>query len=98
MGSAGSDGRVPIGSEGTVPAGSDGTGPTGLDGTRVTGSGGTGPTTPHSTQVTASADPDGGARARGGFDVKVELPLDVEDARPLGAADFRSDADVYVGR
>ncbi|WP_170320989.1 MULTISPECIES: sensor histidine kinase [Streptomyces] len=41
-----------------------------------------------------------GSRARGGFAVAAELPADAAEERPegSGAAGFRNDPDVYVGR
>ncbi|MER6709889.1 histidine kinase [Streptomyces sp. NPDC000877] len=39
-----------------------------------------------------------GPRARGGFAVTAELPLDAADARPEGAERPHDDAGVYVGR
>ncbi|MEU0894889.1 histidine kinase [Streptomyces massasporeus] len=97
-GPTGPDGTGPTGLDGTGPTGLDGTGPTGPHGTRMTDSGGTGLTGLTERLVVAGGSLVAGARARGGFDVTAELPLDVEDVRPAGAGDFRSDADVYVGR
>ncbi|MFJ4555946.1 hypothetical protein ACIP4Q_07580, partial [Streptomyces massasporeus] len=91
---------------GTGATGFDGTGPTGPDGTAVTGPSGTGMARSSGTGLTglterlaaAGGSLTAGSRARGGFDVTAELPLDAEDARPAGAGDVRSDTDVYVGR
>ncbi|WP_306924704.1 sensor histidine kinase [Streptomyces luteogriseus] len=91
-------GTAPADSDGPGPAGLDGTGPAGLDGTGPARSDGTGLTGLTERLAAAGGSLTAGARARGGFDVTAELPLDAEDARPAGAGRFRSDADVYVGR
>ncbi|MFF8398386.1 hypothetical protein [Streptomyces sp. NPDC016172] len=95
---ADSDGTGPAGLDGPGPAGLDGTGPAGLDGTGSARSDGTGLTGLTERLAAAGGSLTAGARARGGFDVTAELPLDAEDARPAGTGRFRSDADVYVGR
>ncbi|MFG3722241.1 sensor histidine kinase [Streptomyces massasporeus] len=108
-GPTGLDGAGPTGLDGTGVTGSGDTGPTspgspgpsgpvGTGGTRPGGSGGTGLTGLSERLAAAGGSLVAGSRARGGFDVTAELPLDVEDAQPAGAGDFRSDADVYVGR
>ncbi|MFI7136791.1 hypothetical protein ACIBQ5_03175, partial [Streptomyces massasporeus] len=74
------------------------TSPTSPDSTRGTASGGSGLTGLTERLVAAGGSLTAGARARGGFDVTAELPLDAEDERPTGAGEFRGDADVYVGR
>ncbi|MFF5841301.1 hypothetical protein ACFY74_07470 [Streptomyces massasporeus] len=71
---------------------------TGPDGAGITRSGGTGLTGLTERLAAAGGSLTAGARARGGFAVTAELPLDAEDERPAGAGEFRSDADVYVGR
>ncbi|MFJ4279476.1 histidine kinase [Streptomyces massasporeus] len=113
-GPAGLDGTGPAGLDGARVTGSDGTGLSGPYGAVVTRSGGTGLTGPDTADVSRSGGTGltglaerlaaaggsltAGALTRGGFAVTAELPLDVEDARPAGAGDFRRDADVYVGR
>ncbi|WP_455754611.1 histidine kinase [Streptomyces massasporeus] len=96
---SGDTGPTSPGDTGPTSPGSTGpSGPVGTGGTRPGGSGGTGLTGLSERLAAAGGSLVAGSRARGGFDVTAELPLDVEDAQPAGAGDFRSDADVYVGR
>ncbi|MFB6845098.1 histidine kinase [Streptomyces sp. NPDC056373] len=94
----GSDGTGPTGSAPTT-VGSDGTGPTGSARTTV-GSDGTGLTGLTERLAAAGGSLTAGSRARGGFAVAAELLADAAQERPEGpgAAGFRCDPDVYVGR
>ncbi|MFJ4538106.1 sensor histidine kinase [Streptomyces tibetensis] len=92
-------GAAPTVSDGRGLSGSDGTGLNGSARTGV-GSAGTGLTGLTERLAAAGGSLTAGSRTRGGFAVTAELPADAAEERPEGpgAAGFRSDPDVYVGR